>query len=148
MRPEGSSADVSYWTSKEVRDTLKSHVNYVVIDSQLEARAAQKLDGTKYVSAWVKNAGLGLGIPYVHNGEKHDYIPDFIVRLADDSAERYLLLETKGHDEMVEVKKAAAERWCAAVTADGKYGAWTYRLAYKESDVGEILRDLLEPQVA
>lgn len=141
-RPEGSTADVSWWTSKEVRETVKSHVNYVVCDSKLEAQAAQKLDGSRYVRAWVKNAGLGLGVKYVHNGQPHDYIPDFIVRLEDDRAERYLLLETKGYDELVEVKKSAAERWCAAVTADGKYGSWQYRLAYKATDVAEILIEL------
>ena len=33
LRPEGSTADVDYWTSKEVRDTKKCHVNYLVPDT-------------------------------------------------------------------------------------------------------------------
>ncbi len=129
---------MDFWTSRPVRDTVKSHVNYLVIDSILEARAAAKLDGSAAVLAWVKNAGLGLAIPYVHNGERHDYQPDFIARLAG-AAERYLLLETKGYDELVDVKLSAAERWCQAVNADGRYGAWMYRIAYGEGDVAEYL---------
>jgi len=140
-RPEGSTKDVDYWTSKPVRDTQKSHVNYLVIDSNLEAKAAQKLDGSKAVVSWVKNAGLGLSIPYAHNGERHDYQPDFIARLAGQG-ERYLLIETKGYDELVEVKRSAAERWCAAVNADGRFGRWEYRVAYKEGDVAEYLMEL------
>jgi type III restriction enzyme len=74
----------------------------------------------------------------VHNGERHDYLPDFVVRLSREG-ERYLLLETKGFDELVEVKKSAAERWCAAVTADERYGSWIYRVAYSVGDVAEFL---------
>lgn len=138
-RPEGSTRDVDFWTSREVRDTQKSHVNYLVADSKLEARAAAKLDGAACVSAWVKNAGLGLGVVYEHNGERHEYQPDFVARLAG-SPERYLMIETKGQeDDVTEVKRAAAERWCGAVNADGRYGQWTYRMVYKEGDLAEFL---------
>ncbi|MFM6207080.1 MAG: hypothetical protein ACKPEZ_16975 [Planktothrix sp.] len=37
-----------------------------------------------------------------------------------------LILETKGWDELREVKKAAAQRWCNAINADGKQGYWQY----------------------
>jgi type III restriction enzyme len=90
------------------------------------------------VAAWVKNAGLGLTIPYSHNGEPHEYQPDFIVRLAG-AGERYLLLETKGHDDLVEVKRSAALRWVAAVNADGRWGVWTYQIAWTVGDVAEHL---------
>ena len=66
----------------------------------------------------MKNAGLGFAIPYLHNGQLHDYVPDFIVRLKTDPP-RHLILETKGYDPLEEVKRAAAERWVAAVNADG-----------------------------
>lgn len=137
-RPEGSTKDVNFWTSRSVADTRRSHVNYMVSDSALEARAAVKLDDSPAVHCWVKNTGLGLAIPYVHNGERHDYQPDFIIRLRGSERE-HLLLETKGHDDLVEVKQSAAERWCAAVTADGRWGRWTYRLAYSVGDVAEWL---------
>jgi type III restriction enzyme len=58
----------------------------------------------------VKNAGLGFSIPYLHNGQMHDYIPDFIVKLKITPA-AHVILETKGYDPLTEVKKEAAERW-------------------------------------
>jgi type III restriction enzyme len=143
-RPEGSTADVDFWTSRPVSDTRRSHVNYMVADSALEAKAAAKLDGTPSVKAWVKNAGLGLAIPYAHNGERHEYHPDFVVRLAGPG-DWYLLLETKGHDELFEVKKSAAERWVAAVNADGRWGSWTYRIAWT---VGDVAEHLIEAEAA
>jgi type III restriction enzyme len=36
-------------------------------------------------SAFVKNAGLGFAVPYLHNGQMHDYMPDFIIRRKGDS---------------------------------------------------------------
>ena len=70
--------------------------------------------------AFVKNAGLGFAIPYLHNGEHHEYLPDFIVRLAGEG-ERCLILETKGHDPFEKEKTQAARRWVRAVNADGGF---------------------------
>jgi hypothetical protein len=85
--------------------------------------AAYILDTHPGVEAFVKNAGLGFAIPYLHNGQPHDYVPDFIVRLKTEPM-THLILETKGFDELAEVKAAAAERWVAAVNADARYGTW------------------------
>src|SRR6266566_1011574 len=62
---------------------------------------------TSNTGAFVKNAGLGFAIPYLHNGEPHDFEPDFIVRL-NDSSNRHLIIETKGYDPLAEVKQQAA----------------------------------------
>ena len=86
----------------------------------------------------MKNAGLGFAIPYLHNGQPHDYVPDFIIRLST-GPQRYLILETKGFDPLAEVKTAAAERWVAAVNADGRFGRWKYAVVRKVEKVGEIL---------
>jgi len=86
----------------------------------------------------VKNAGLGFAIPYLHNGQPHDYMPDFIIRLKSDSP-LHMILETKGYDPLEEVKRAAAQRWVAAVNADGTYGRWLYRLTNKTTEVSGIL---------
>jgi type III restriction enzyme len=138
-RGPGSTADVDYWTSREVREVEKSHVNYVVADTKRwEQSAAYYIDTQPAVAAFVKNAGLGLGIPYLHNGEQHEYVPDFVIRLAGD-AERYLLLETKGYDPLKDVKSAAAERWCAAVNALEDFGEWRYRLVTKMEKVVEAI---------
>jgi len=90
------------------------------------------------VEAFVKNAGLGFAIPYVHNGRGHDYQPDFIVRLAGDER-AHLIIETKGFDDLADVKAAAAERWTAAVNADGQFGKWRYAMARSVPAVREIL---------
>ena len=50
----------------------------------------------------------------------------------------HLIVETKGFDEREEVKRAAAERWVAAVNADGTFGTWKYALAKKPVDVPQL----------
>ena len=86
----------------------------------------------------MKNAGLGFAIPYLHNGQPHDYMPDFVVRLKTDPAIQ-VILETKGFDPLEEVKRAAAQRWVAAVNADGTYGKWAYALAKKPTEVPQLI---------
>jgi type III restriction enzyme len=75
---------------------------------------------------------------YLHDGQMHDYIPDFIARLSSLGSEakpRHLILETKGYDPLDEVKEAAAQRWCAAVNADGRWGTWRFAMAREIDDV-------------
>jgi type III restriction enzyme len=140
-RGPGSTADVDFWTSREVRPVIKSHVNYVVADTQKwEQSAAYELDKHDAVAAFAKNAGLGFAIPYLHNGQMHDYEPDFLVRLKGDS-NRHLILETKGYDPLAEIKTQAAKRWVAAVNADGRYGRWVFRMVRKIEDVRQFLND-------
>jgi type III restriction enzyme len=88
-----------------VREVVKSHVNFVVADTERwEQSAAYLIDSHKATSALVKNAGLGFAVPYLHNGEPHDFEPDFIVRL-NGAADQHLIIETKGHDPLAEVKQ-------------------------------------------
>lgn len=138
-RTSGSTAEVDLWTSKPVRETAKSHLNYVVADTkQWEQSAAFYLEASSRVVAYVKNQGLGFAIPYLHDGQGHDYIPDFIVRL--DNGVR-LILETKGHDPLEGVKAAAAQRWCDAVNADGSFGEWRYAVAHEMPAIPTLLED-------
>ena len=139
-REPGSTADVDYWTSRDVREVVRCHLNYVVADTmQWEQSAAYIIDTHPAIAAFVKNAGLGFYIPYVHNGQRHDYTPDFIVRLKTGPLPHHLILETKGWDPLEDDKRAAAERWVAAVNADGTYGQWDYRMAKRVAEVREIL---------
>ncbi|MGZ8385101.1 MAG: hypothetical protein ACXWWI_03950 [Nitrospira sp.] len=69
----------------------------------------------------------------------HDYVPDFIIRLKSKRPHHFIL-EIKGYDPTEEVKRAAAERWVAAVNADGAYGQWQYGVAKKVSDVPDLLK--------
>ena len=86
--------------------------------------------------------GLGFAIPYLHNGQMHDYVPDYIVRLKAE-APKYLILETKGYDPLEDVKRAAAERWVAAVNSDGTYGTWRYALVRRPTEVSGVLSGLV-----
>jgi len=136
-RGPGSTDDIDFWTLRDVREVRKSHVNYVVADTQKwEQQAAYILDRNERVHAFVKNAGLGFAIPYLDNGEPHDYQPDFIVQLHPDL---HLILETKGYDPKADVKRAAAERWTAALNADGRHGTWRYGLARSVAEIDGIV---------
>jgi len=140
-RGPGSTAEVAFWTSKDVREVMRSHLNYVVADTrQWEQSAAYYLDTNDLVAAFVKNQGLGFAIPYLYNGEAHDYVPDFIVRLKTDPPV-HLILETKGFDPLGDIKAQAAHRWVAAVNAEGSYGRWAYAVAKKPTEVGERVEE-------
>jgi type III restriction enzyme len=140
-RADGNTGDVDFWTSREVREVVRSHLNYVVADTQRwEQSAAYHIDTHPAVAAFVKNAGLGFAIPYFHNGQGHDYEPDFIIRLKGEPA-RHVILETKGYDPLTETKQQAANRWIDAVNADGRHGSWRYLLIH---NVGDVRRALTE----
>jgi type III restriction enzyme len=136
-RGPGSTAEVDFWTSKDVREVIHSHLNYVVADTrQWEQAAAYHIDKHPRVAAFVKNQALGFAIPYLHNGQMHDYIPDFLIRM-DNGV--HLILETKGFDELEEVKTAAAQRWVDAVNAEGSFGGWRYEIVHEMNAVPALL---------
>lgn len=140
-RPRGSTAEVDFWTSKKVREAIHSHVNFVVMDTiRWEESATYYIDNHTRTEAFVKNQGLGFAIPYLYNGQIHDYLPDFLIRLAGDAGTT-LILEIKGHDELAQVKAAAAQRWVDAVNADGAFGKWDYAIAYNPNDVPRLIDD-------
>jgi type III restriction enzyme len=138
-RGEGSTGEVSFWTSREVREVVNSHVNYVVADTkQWEQSATYFIDTHPAVDAFTKNAGLGFAIPYFHNGQPHDFEPDFIIRLAG-GGDRFLILETKGYDPLAEVTTQAANRWINAVNAEGRHGIWQFTMARRVGEVRDAI---------
>jgi type III restriction enzyme len=144
-RGPGSTGDVDFWTTKDVRPVEHCHLNYAVMDTrQWEQCAAYSVDTHPAVEAFVKNDSLGFAIPYIFNGQPHDYIPDFIIRLKPNgkaAAARHLILETKGYDPKEGLKHEAARRWVKAVNADGQYGHWQYALV---KSVGEVAGAIAE----
>lgn len=141
-RGPGSTSEVDFWTGRDVREVQKSHVNMVVADTaRWEQAAAYILDTHPAVFSFVKNSGLGFAIPYLHNESSHDYVPDFLVRLVTREGEpkRTLILETKGFDELEEIKTQAARRWVAAVNAEGSYGQWHYEITHRIPAIRSIL---------
>jgi type III restriction enzyme len=138
-RGPGSTTDVDFWTSRDVREVIHSHLNYVVADTKVwEESATYTIDNHPATDAFVKNSSLGFAIPYLFSGQAHDYVPDFIIRLKSDPP-LHLILETKGYDELMEVKRQAADRWVNAVNADGSYGRWTYGIAFNPGEVAKII---------
>jgi type III restriction enzyme len=138
-RGDGSTGEVSFWTSRDVREVVHSHVNFAVADTkQWEQSATYLIDTNPAVEAFVKNAGLGFAIPYFHNGQPHDFEPDFIIRLKGGE-DRHLILETKGYDPLAEIKEQAAKRWIAAVNAEGRHGSWQFAMARRVGEVRDII---------
>jgi type III restriction enzyme len=146
FEPEGSTARVAFSTAKPTEPTTKSHVNFVVCDSELERRMAQALESDSRVLAYVKNDHLFFEIPYRYLGRTLRYIPDFVVRLADD---RMVILEGKGRELLKDTaKETAAGRWIDAVNADGRWGTWSHAVIYHEDEVAPALEGALEAPVA
>lgn len=147
-RGPGSTDDVDYWTSRKPEEAVRTHLTGVVPDTFLwEQSAAYFIDTHPATDAFVKNAGLGFAIPYLHNGEPHDYIPDFIVRLktTDPQLRHHLILENKGRPDALEsLKSAAAQRWVNAVNADGRYGHWQYDIARRPEEAAKKLTELAQ----
>jgi type III restriction enzyme len=163
-RGPGSTAEVDFWTSREPQPVVHSHINYVVPDTaKWEQCAAYYIDTHPAVEAFAKNAGLGFAIPYLYNGQMHDYIPDFIIRLhnaqletrnskpetsletRNPKLETFVILETKGYDPLKEIKRAAAQRWVEAVNADARYGNWSYAVVDRPDQVRPCLDRALTP---
>ena len=145
-KPIGSTDDVDFKTVKPTRMTTSSHVNQVVLDNRTwEASAAFRLEqlvqrGTaKY---YVKNQGLGLTIPYEYLGVDHSYVPDFLVKLANEET---LVLEIKGwEDNQDKAKHESARRWVRAVNNWGRLGQWRFHVNKDPQLLGNELRALLD----
>ena len=131
-----STRTVNFHTGKALHDVQRCHLNAAVFDSDLEREAAELLGSHPAVAAWVKNDRLGLVITYRKEGTARKYLPDFVVALNDAE---FLMVETKGQLGDAMLKKAAAERWCQAVSNDGRFGRWTYFLCFGAHELRETL---------
>lgn len=127
----GSTKYVDFLTTKNVRQTVKSHVNYVVADTEeWEQGVAKKLEGLDdEVICYVKNQGLNFMIPYEHQGLSHFYVPDFVVKLnGKQNNQINLILEVTGKkDDKKAAKVYTAQRlWIPAVNNWGELGRWEF----------------------
>ena len=112
---------------------MKSHVNFVVCDSELERHIARELEADERVHSYVKNDHLFCEVPYRFNGKSCRYVPDFLVRLGPD---QYLLLEGKGRQTSKDdAKETAARRWIAAVNGDERFGTWSSAVVRAKAEV-------------
>ena len=106
-------------TVKDVYATEKSHVNYVVMDSEWEGICAKTLEEIEAVECYVKNQFLGFAIPYTKDGKERQYFTDFIARVkSKDGSIKNLMIEISGMSKDKAEKKWFVEnRWVPAVNA-------------------------------
>lgn len=127
-------------TTRPVFETAKSHVNYVVADTDSwEQVAAKTLEELEEVKAYVKNSFLGFTIPYSVNGREDGfYYPDFIARCQrPDGSLLNLIIEITGMNKDKAAKKDyTVNRWLPAVNnIKEQYG-------FDEWDFIEIANDI------
>lgn len=143
----GSTRYVNGHTAREVYETKKSHVNYVVADTESwEQIAAKTLEEIKAVESYVKNAFLGFSIPCVADGKDHLYFPDFIARCrTKDGRTVNLIVEITGMNKDKAAKKWYVEnRWLPAVNAvREKYGFDEWSFIEIANDIRDIKNQLI-----
>lgn len=113
------------------RMTLKSPISHAVCDSGWEVAVARLLDELPPVHRWLRNYGLNWSLPYIADGEYHQYRPDFVaVCPLANGQELHLVIEVKGQELFNDrIKRDWAEHWCAAVNAHPDYSQnkiWQY----------------------
>lgn len=132
---EGSTGQMHpWWTTRApakiyATDPEKCHINRVVADSQWEIRLAQILESMDDVDRYVKNEHLDFSVPYVMDGMKQSYLPDFIVHLQDGEQDPLkVLVEVSGQEKREKDIKtmSAATKWINAINADGRFGRWAF----------------------
>ena len=134
--PTGSTDGVSFISRKVVVPATKSPLNYVVLDgvkgNSWEETLALLLEKHPSVASYVKNERLEFQIPYVHAGNSHMYVPDFLVRLVaeDGDVTRTLIVEVSGSRKSPGPTKTkrdtALYKWCKAVNNHGGFGRWGF----------------------
>ena len=146
----GSTQHVNGNTAKPVYQTKKSHVNYVVADTESwEQITAKTLEELPQVDSYVKNAFLGFAIPYVKDGKGHQYFPDFIARVKSDHdplITKNLIIEISGmNKDKAEKKWYIENRWLPAVNAvreNNEYPEWHFiEIANDIRDIKNQLTD-------
>ncbi len=138
-----STKEACHWrTGKDTCIPEKSHINRCVVDSSWELAHAENLDQNPHVEAWVKNDHLGFEVPYIHNGNRCRYLPDFIIRLKDKS---HLILEVKGvKKDRDESKWEYMKQWIQAVNQDTENN-WHFKVSYDPTgqEVHQIIDKIL-----
>jgi type III restriction enzyme len=132
--PAGSTRHVFFNTSKPDRWQTRadrSHVNWVVLDSDWEGEFCRLVENHPRVRAYVKNQNLAFEVPYQFGSVARKYLPDFIVRVEDGHGEQDLLnliVEIKGYrrEDAKEKKLTMDTYWIPGVNYNGNYGRWAF----------------------
>ena len=138
---------VNFNTSRTYRwetSPLKSHVNWVVLDSGWEAEFCRVAEAHGQVVSYVKNHSLGLEIPYRYGSETRKYLPDFIVQINDGHDDPLnLIVEIKGRrgEDAKEKKLTMDTYWIPGVNNLRSYGRWAFA---EFKDVFEMQHDFAQ----
>jgi len=132
--PRGSTDHVSFITAKQNLWTTgrdRSHINYVVCDSDWEGELARVVEAHPKVISYVKNQALGFEVPYRLGSVAHRYIPDFIIQIDDgreDNDPLNLVVEVKGYRGVDAQIKAETMRthWVPGVNNLDTFGRWAF----------------------
>lgn len=141
--PIGSTRDVNFNTSKATRyhpRLDKSHINWIITDSDWEGKLAAQIEEHPRVAAYAKNHNLGFEIPYLVEGSPRAYRPDFLIRL-DTPEPTTLIVEVKGfrgHDAMLKAD-TARNKWVPAINRLGRFGQWGFAELRSVHDFGPEL---------
>ena len=163
--PTGSTRHVNFTTAKQSLwqtngPPPKSHVNWVVFDSDWEAEFCRVAEQHPRVRAYVKNHSLGFEVPYRLGGTQRHYRPDFIVKIIDKDGDDghedplNLVVEIKGFrgEDAVVKAETMATQWVPGVNALGTYGRWAFaefRSAHDlEADFDKLIQGLVTTSTA
>jgi len=130
--PIGSTNHVSFNTSKPTlwqTAPNKSHINWVVCDSDWEAEFARVAEAHPKVRSYVKNQGLGFEIPYRYGSTSRKYIPDFILQIDDHYPDPLnLIVEIKGYrgEDAKDKALTMLNYWVPGINNLGKFGRWAF----------------------
>ncbi|MBE1297159.1 MAG: restriction endonuclease [Rhodobacteraceae bacterium] len=145
--PQGSTLGVNFNTSVATRyqpHPDKSHLNWIITDSDWEAKLANRIEDHPKVLAYAKNHNLGFEVPYLKEGEPHVYRPDFLIRL-DAPEPTTLVIEVKGfrgHDAMLKAE-TMRYKWIPAVNRLGSFGRWGFAELRDVHDLGPGLEEAI-----
>ncbi len=132
--PTGSTKNVRFNTSKTLRWETKSdrsHINWIILDSDWEAEFCRAAESHPKVKAYVKNHNLGLEVPYRYASETRKYLPDFIVLVDDGHGPDdllHLIVEIKGYRREDAKEKASTMKtyWVPGVNHLATHGRWAF----------------------
>lgn len=132
--PYGNTSHVSFITTKTnlwATAADKSHVNYVVCDSDWEGEFARVVESHPATLAYVKNQALAFEVPYRDGSTNRKYLPDFIVLLDDGKGPDdplQLIVEIKGFKDLNAQVKAETMRalWVPGINNLKTFGRWGF----------------------
>jgi type III restriction enzyme len=153
--PTGSTAHVRFNTSRTLRwqtDARRSHINWVILDSNWESEFCRVAESHPRVRSYVKNHNLGLEVPYRYGSVARTYLPDFIVLVDDgrgDDDLLHLVVEIKGYrrEDAKEKKSTMETYWVPGVNRLGAYGRWAFAELTDMYEIESEFSSIVEKQL-